>query len=65
MRARWFSWSISGPSKATWQRTLTVEQKADWKSIVEVFRGNMLHIQKISVLPTKGAMGSLDQLKGC
>ena len=34
MRARWFSWFVSGPAKATWQRTLTTEQKRDWKSIV-------------------------------
>ena len=39
MRARWFSWFVSGPAKATWQRTLTTEQKADWKSIVKVFQG--------------------------
>ena len=39
MRARWFSWFVSGPAKATRQRSLTSEQKADWKSIVKVFRG--------------------------
>ena len=39
MRARWFSWFVSGPAKATWQRTVTTEQKRDWKSIVKVFQG--------------------------
>ena len=39
MIARWFSWFVSGPAKATWQRTLTNQQKADWKSIVKVFQG--------------------------
>jgi len=29
MREKWFSWFVSGPAKATWQRTLTAEQKAD------------------------------------
>ena len=38
-KAGWFSWFISGPAKATWQRTLTVEQKSSWKTIIEVFRG--------------------------
>ena len=42
MRSRWFSWLVSGPAKATWQRSLTSEQKADWKSIVKVFRGQYL-----------------------
>jgi len=36
LRARWF---LSGPAKATWQRTLTTEQKSNWKDIVKVFRG--------------------------
>ena len=39
MRATWFSWFINGPAKATWQRTLTTDQKKDWKCIVKAFRG--------------------------
>ena len=39
MRATWFSWFVNGPAKATWQRTLTTDQKKDWKCIVKVFRG--------------------------
>jgi len=38
-RARWFSWFISGPAKATWQRTLKTEDKASWKKIVKVYKG--------------------------
>ena len=30
-RARWFSWFITGPAKATWQRTLNRDDKAAWK----------------------------------
>jgi len=55
MRARWFSWFVSDPAKATWQRSLTIEQKADWKSIVKVFhRQYGVHLDL--VLPTRGAM---------
>ena len=39
MKARWFSWYVSGLAKATWQRTITTEQKKDWKSIVKVLQG--------------------------
>ena len=38
-KSGWFSWFIGGPAKATWQRTLTVEQKSSWEAIVTVFRG--------------------------
>ena len=38
-KAGWFSWFISGPAKATWQRTLTAEQKTSWETIVQTFRG--------------------------
>ena len=38
-RARWFSWFISGPAKATWQRTLKSEDKTSWEKIVEVYKG--------------------------
>ena len=37
-KAGWFSWFISGPAKATWQRTLTTEQKTSWETIVKTFR---------------------------
>jgi len=35
-RARWF---LSGPAKATWQQTVSAEDKADWDKITEVYRG--------------------------
>ena len=38
-RARWFSWFLSGPVKATWQRSLKDADKASWERIVEVYRG--------------------------
>ena len=38
-RARWFSWFITGPAKATWQRTLKKTDKSSWKTIVEVYKG--------------------------
>ena len=38
-RARWFSWFLSGPAKATWQQTMSAEHKADWGKIMEVYRG--------------------------
>ena len=38
-RARWFTWFITGPAKATWQRTLKAEDKTSWVKIVEVFKG--------------------------
>jgi len=37
--ARWFSWFLSGPAKATWQQTMSVQHKADWNKISEVYRG--------------------------
>ena len=68
MRDRWFLWFVSGSAKATWQRSLTIEQKADWKSIVKVFHGQyIVHLDL--VLPTRGAMSfvtiNLDQHKVC
>ena len=42
MRATWFSWFVSGPAKATWQRALSSDQKKDWKSIVKVFRARTI-----------------------
>ena len=38
-RARWFFWFLSGPAKATWQKTMSAEHKADWGKIMEVYRG--------------------------
>ena len=38
-RAKWFSWFLSGPAKATWQRTLTAEDKSLWTRIVQIYRG--------------------------
>ena len=38
-RAKWFSWFLEGPAKATWQRTLTAEERASWVSIVKIFQG--------------------------
>jgi len=38
-RARWFSWFLAGPAKATWQQTVLAEHKTDWSKITEVYRG--------------------------
>ena len=38
-RAKWFSWFLEGPAKATWQRTLTTEERASWSSITSIFQG--------------------------
>ena len=38
-RSRWFSWFLSGPAKATWQRTLTEKDKTSWNKIVKIYRG--------------------------
>ena len=38
-RMKWFSWFLSGPAKATWQRTLKDQDKASWQSIVKIYRG--------------------------
>ena len=39
VKARWFSWFITGPAKATWQRTLNLADKLSWKQIAEVYKG--------------------------
>ena len=38
-RSKWFSWFLSVPAKATWQRTLKEKDKRSWKKIVEIYRG--------------------------
>ena len=38
-RARWFSWFLTGPAKATWQHTVKERDKASWSKIVEIYRG--------------------------
>ena len=38
LRARWFSWFVEGPAKATWQRTVTTEEKASWNSIKTLYK---------------------------
>ena len=40
LRARWFSWFLSGAAKHTWQRTLSKEDKAQWESIVKSYKGH-------------------------
>ena len=37
--AKWFSWFLSRPAKATWQRTLIAEDKSSWTRIVQIYRG--------------------------
>ena len=37
--AKSFLWFLSGPAKATWQRTLLMEDKSSWRKIVKIFRG--------------------------
>lgn len=38
-RMKWFSWFLSGPAKATWQRTLKDNDKASWQNIVKIYQG--------------------------
>jgi len=38
LRARWFSWFVEGPAKATWQQTLTTEEKTSWSSIKKTYK---------------------------
>ena len=38
-RVRWFSWFIEGPAKATWQRTLTSEERGSWATTKKIFQG--------------------------
>ena len=38
-RAKWFSWFLSGPAKATWQCTLKDTDKTSWQKIVEIYCG--------------------------
>lgn len=38
-KAKWFSWFLSGPAKATWQCTLKNTDKVSWQKIVEIYRG--------------------------
>ena len=45
-KAGWFSWFISGPAKATWQRTLTAEQKT--------YRGHSMQIRSECQRETTG-----------
>ena len=40
LRARWFSWFLTGAAKNTWQRTLNAEDKATWASIVLSYKGH-------------------------
>ena len=39
IRVKWFSWFLEGPAKATWQRTLTTEERGSWASIKKIFQG--------------------------
>ena len=38
-RAKWFSWFLEGPAKATWQRMLTDEERTSWTAIARIFQG--------------------------
>ena len=39
-RAKWFSWFVEGPAKATWQRTLSAEERGSCRvSIKKIFQG--------------------------
>ena len=40
LRARWFSWFLTGAAKHAWQRTLNAEDKATWASIVQSYKGH-------------------------
>ena len=37
LQARWLSWFVVGPAKATWQQTLTVEEKMSWGAIKRIY----------------------------
>ena len=38
-RAKWFSWFLEGPAKATWQCMLTDEERTSWTAIARIFQG--------------------------
>jgi len=38
-RVKWFSWFIEGPAKATWQRTLSNEERGSWESTKMIYQG--------------------------
>ena len=38
-KTKWFSWFLSGPTKATWQCTLKDTDKTSWQKIVEIYHG--------------------------
>ena len=42
-RAKWFSWFLSGPAKATWQCTLKATDKTSWQKIVEISVVSMVY----------------------
>ena len=37
--AKWFSWFLDDPAKATWQCTMKDTDKASWQNIVKIYRG--------------------------
>ena len=41
-RAKWFSWFLTGPAKASWQHTLKPAEKLQWERIKKCLRGNMV-----------------------
>jgi len=38
--ATWFSWSLVGAAKLTWQKTLNGEGKGTWASIMQSYKGH-------------------------
>ena len=67
-RVRWFSWFLSGPAKATWQRSLEDTDKASWERIVEVYRGQHgIHLDPCTAYQRchEYVMSSLVQPRAC
>ena len=73
-RAKWFSWFLSGPAKATWQCTLKDTDKTSWQKIVEIYRGQYgIHLdpriayqkcQELQYSQFGSIQGLLDAMRG-
>ena len=57
MTARYMAFLVSGPAKATWQRTHTAKQKADRKCIVRISQSDMEFMLTTSLF-TRGVVDS-------
>ena len=64
-RAKWFSWFLSGPAKATSQCTLKDTGKISWQKIIEIYRSQYgIHLDPCIVYQ-KCSISSLGLHKVC